>query len=365
MSAIPKTMTAWIAACAGQPKDILELKTNWPIPSSPSSGQIMVQVNYVALNPGDLKMMAHNVPFRGPFIPCMDFVGEVVQVGPSTPALRVGMMVAGTTSFWNVWTGVGVLAEYVVVSGDVVVEKPEDLDASLAPGLLGVAGQTSYVLTRTANMRKGDKALVNGASGGVGCILTQALRGMGVHVTAISSAKNEAMVRRFGAEEVLSVPPNPPSHDETSNTWFLQFVDYTAHASVYDYLDSLYAAPEKESFGVIFDCVGDDTLFYRSPKYLKVDGKFLSIEAGPFGFLRFINWQPVILGGTPRNFVSVFSSPSANSAREVVTWFNKGWIKEVPVDSLFAMEDVLEALEKLATRRTAGKIIIKVEAGSG
>ncbi|KFA46173.1 hypothetical protein S40293_03753 [Stachybotrys chartarum IBT 40293] len=332
MSAIPKTMTAWIAACAGQPKDILELKTDWPIPSSPSSGQIMVQVNYVALNPGDLKMMAHKVPFRGPFIPCMDFVGEVVQVGPSTPALRVGMMVAGTTSFWNVWTGVGVLAEYVVVSGDVVVEKPEDLDACLAPGLLGVAGQTSYVLTRTANMRKGDKALVNGASGGVGCILTQALRGMGVHVTAISSAKNEAMVRRLGAEE---------------------FVDYTAHASLYDCLDSLYAAPEKESFGVIFDCVGDDTLFHRSPKYLKVDGKFLSIEAGPFGFLKFINWQPVILGGTPRNFLSVFSSPSANSAREVATWFNKGWIKEVPVDSLFAMEDVLEALEKLATRRTA------------
>jgi NADPH:quinone reductase-like Zn-dependent oxidoreductase len=159
-------------------------------------------------------------------------------------------------------------------------------------------------------------------------------------------------------------------------------VDYIAHVSLYNLFDSLCAASERQSFSIIFDCVCDDTLFHRSLKYVKVDGKLFSMETGPFGLLKFTNWHTVILVGTPRNSVSVFSSPTANSEREVAAWFNKCWIKEVPVDSLFAMEDVLEikaeiipmkhiahhynkAFENLATQRTAGKIIVKVEMGSG
>jgi NADPH:quinone reductase-like Zn-dependent oxidoreductase len=169
-------MKAWFAVRTGQPKDVLELKTDLPTPPTPKSGQIMVRVTYAALNPGDLKMMAHKLPFKGAIIPAMDLVGEVVEIGSSTSsALRVGMTVAGTTSMMNVWRGIGILANYVVLPAHVLVEKPGALDEPSAVGLLGVAGQTSYVLTRTASLRKGNRALVNGASGGVGCILIQAL----------------------------------------------------------------------------------------------------------------------------------------------------------------------------------------------
>jgi NADPH:quinone reductase-like Zn-dependent oxidoreductase len=202
-------MRAWTAVGAGAPKDVLKFRHDWHMPPKTKSGEIMVRVSYVALNPGDVKMMAHKVPFKGTTIPAMDLVGEIVQIGPSitsTPAsLKIGMTVAGTTSMTNVWRGIGTLAEYVVLPATMVVEKPEGLDESIAAGLLGVAGQTSYVLTDTAGLHEGDRALINGASGGVGCILTQALRGMGVSVTAVCSSKNAAMVRRLGAEEVSHI----------------------------------------------------------------------------------------------------------------------------------------------------------------
>ncbi|KAH7304667.1 hypothetical protein B0I35DRAFT_484234 [Stachybotrys elegans] len=342
MAANATTMKAWIAVQSGRPRDILQLNTTMPLPAMPGPGQIMVQVSYAALNPGDIKMMAHKIPFKGSTIPGMDFVGKVVQMGPSIAsspsALEVGSTVAGTTSMMNVWRGIGILAEYVVIPANLVVEKPEGLDEHLAAGLFGVVGQTSFVLTRTANLRKGDKALINGASGGVGSILTQALRAMGVRVTAVSSAKNEGLVRRLGAEE---------------------FVDYQACTSLPDYLSSICAGPNGRAFDAIFDCVGNDELFYRSPTYLQVRGKFLSIEAGPFGIFKLMNW-PLVLGGTPRTYQSVFSRPSGDHAEEVLAWFNKGWIKEVPVDSIFEMEDAIQAFEKLATQRAAGKIIIRV-----
>ncbi|KAI1356105.1 zinc alcohol dehydrogenase [Xylaria sp. FL0043] len=343
---IPQSMQAWVAFGAGEIQDVLTFKTDWPTPAPPKAGEIMIKVSYVAVNPGDPKMIVKPIPFRKAAIAGMDFAGEVVQVGPSSqssaPTMRLGMIVAGTVPMINILSGVGSLAEYLVVPAHAVAEKPHGLEEGAAAGLLGIVGQTSIVLLRAADLQKGDKVLLNGASGGVGCILTQMLHGMGVHVTGICSSRNESLVRRLGAQEV---------------------VDYTAHDDLYGHISSLTKSSGNRPFDAIFDCVGDDKLYYRSPGYLKTDGKYHSIERGPFGFItqfKFNHW-PVLLGGIPRTYSSVFSNPSGSSAREVVSWFERGCIKEVPIDSVFELKDALKAFEKLATKRTVGKILIKVK----
>ncbi|KAI1129655.1 zinc alcohol dehydrogenase [Nemania abortiva] len=342
---IPRTMKAWVAFGAGTLNDVLELKTDWPTPPPPKAGEIMIRVSYVAINPGDAKMIVKPIPFRKAAIAGMDFAGAVIQIGPSAltspPDLRLGTIVAGTIPMINILRGVGSLAEYLVVPAHAVVEKPKGLQESAAAGLLGIVGQTSVVLLRAANLQRGDKVLLNGASGGVGCVLVQILGGMGVHVTGVCSSKNEPLVRRLGAEEV---------------------VDYTAHRDLYEHLSSLVTPSGSRPFDAIFDCVGDDNLYYRSPQYLKIDGKYHSIERGPFGFItqfKFNHW-PVLFGGIPRTYSAVFNNPAGSSAREVVSWFEKGCIKEVPIDSVFEMNDALKAFDMLATKRTVGKILIKV-----
>lgn len=199
-------MKAWVAFGAGKINDVLQLKDDWPTPAPPKAGEIMIRVSYVAINPGDAKMITKPIPFRKSSIAGMDFAGEIVQVGPpasaSVPGLRLGMVVGGTVPMTNILRGVGSLAEYLVVPAHAVVEKPTGLDEGLAAGLLGIVGQTSIVLLRAANLQRGDKVLLNGASGGVGSTFIQMLQGMGVHVTGICSARNESLVRRLGAEEV-------------------------------------------------------------------------------------------------------------------------------------------------------------------
>ncbi|KAI0518058.1 zinc alcohol dehydrogenase [Xylaria bambusicola] len=343
---IPQTMKAWVAFGSGRLRDVLQLKTDWPTPAPPKAGEILVKVSYVAINPGDPKMIAHSIPFRKVAIAGMDFVGEVVQVGQLSPTsatgIRTGMIVAGTVPMTSILRGVGSLAEYLVVPAHIVVEKPNGVEECVAAGLFGIVGQTSIVMLRTANLREGDRVLLNGASGGVGCILTQMLHGIGVHVTGICSSRNMDLVRRLGAEEV---------------------VDYTAHDDLYGHLTSLATSTGCRPFDAIFDCVGNDTLYYRSPGYLKIDGKYHSIVHGPLGFIaefKFNHW-PVLLGGIPRTYSSVFSNPSGSSALEVVNWFEKGCIKEVPIDSVFEIDDALKAFEALASQRTVGKIVIRVK----
>ncbi|CAI6061898.1 unnamed protein product [Clonostachys chloroleuca] len=342
MTELPKTMIAWIITRAGKPADVLKLKTSWPMPPPPKAGEVLVRVSYAALNPGDIKMMAIMIPWKGKAIAGYDYAGEVIQLGSSArtsnPNIRVGTIVAGTLPLSYLLTGYGTLAEYVILPIDQIVEVPAGISESVAAGIMGIAGQTAASIVAAADLRQGDKVLVNGASGGVGSILIQALHGMGIQIMSVCSARNLDLVLRLGGGEAF---------------------DYKSKDCIYDYLTSLTADTTRDPFDAIIDCVGDDTLFHRSPGYLKATGKFFSIEGGPLGGLT-LKRLPVILGGTPRPFVNVFSKPSTASINMVVGWIEKGWIKELPVDSTFQMDDAIQAFEKLGTKRAVGKIFVKV-----
>lgn len=199
-------MKTWRYDRRGKPNEVLKLHTDVPIPPAPKAGEVLIRVSYVALNPADYKLMEFRVPFRYPATPGIDFVGEIIQVGTETSEsqtkVHIGMTVAGSVLVRSIVRGAGTLAEYIVLPVSAVVEKPKDLPEAVAAGLLGVAGQTSAMLFKSTKFSQGNKVLLNGASGGVGCVLIQVLRAMGVQVTAICSARNAALVRRLGAEEV-------------------------------------------------------------------------------------------------------------------------------------------------------------------
>ena len=207
---LPKTMKAWTVVRNSKTdlKNALQLRTDVPAPSAPPTGaNILVKISHAAINPVDLhfiNILPTWLPFRRTAIPGMDFVGEIVSLGPGVndPALREGVQVGGTLTAGRIAFGAGTLAEYVVVPADSVAVKPEGMSPAQAAGMMGVAGQTSVIMVREADLKPGQRVLVIGASGGVGSVLTQVLKGKGAVVYAICSGANAEMVRRLGADEV-------------------------------------------------------------------------------------------------------------------------------------------------------------------
>jgi NADPH:quinone reductase-like Zn-dependent oxidoreductase len=209
MAELPKTMKAWVVAKNGLPKDALVLRTDWPVPPPPTGANIMVKISHAALNPADIVLIGNVpswLPFRKNAIPGLDFAGEVVRAGPSASAhVKVGTEVCGSLGVAQVAFGKGSLADYVVVPAHLVAVKPKHLSMAAAAGLMGVAGQTAALIMRAAKIQKGERVLVNGASGGVGTVLLQVLKASGAVTTAVCSGTNEALVRRLGADEVGNV----------------------------------------------------------------------------------------------------------------------------------------------------------------
>lgn len=207
-SDIPMTMKAWLVVKNGEPRHALALKTDYPVPSKLKSGNILIKVDYTSLNPADLNFMAdipNWIPFRRNPIPGLDFAGKVVKLGQDVPedlGIQVGTEVCGALNVMSVAMGRGSLAEYIEVPASKVVLKPMGIGLKDATGAIGISGQTAYIVVKEADIKPGDRVLINGASGGVGTMLIQAAKAKGALVYAVCSGANAELVKSLGADEV-------------------------------------------------------------------------------------------------------------------------------------------------------------------
>ena len=198
-------MRAWVVTQRGNPIDVLKLKMDHPVPVAPKGSDLLVRITHACLNPADIflcNILPTWLPFRRNPIPGFDFAGRVEIAGPSAPKeFSPGAEVCASLSLWDILAGRGTLAEFVLVSSDIVSPKPKELSLAASSGL-GVTGQTVTIMLKEAKIQEGDRVLINGSSGGVGTLLVQVAKAKGAHVTATCSKANISMVKRLGADEV-------------------------------------------------------------------------------------------------------------------------------------------------------------------
>jgi NADPH:quinone reductase-like Zn-dependent oxidoreductase len=135
-------------------------------------------------------------------------------------------------------------------------------------------------------------------------------------------------------------------------------MDYTQHPSLPTHLATL-----SSEYNSIIDTIYSTPLYTSSPSYLHPHGRFISIVGGRTqGIYPFImhKLRPVVLGGTPRRWDILGLAPNGELAREVSGWIEDGVLKEVPVDTEFGFEDVKEAFERVASKRSRGKVVVRV-----
>jgi len=293
----------------------------------PKDNEVLIRIYSTAVNSADYRLRSANpwlvklfLGFPRPRINILGGVlsGVVEEVGSAVTKYQVGDEVFGSTGLTF-----GAYSEYKCLSQNAVITtKPDNLSYGQA-STITFGGLTALYFVQQANIQKGQKVLVYGASGSVGTSVVQLAKYYGAEVTGVCSTKNLELVKSLGAATVI---------DYTKE-------DFTNNGVTYD---------------VVFECV-DKISVAKGLKSLKKDGALFLISAGLGDTIK-AAWMS--LTGKPKIVAGTFSEKTENLI--VLKKLVQSGDLQAVVDKTYDLADMVEAHRYVEAGHKAGNVSIAV-----
>lgn len=146
-----------------------------------------------------------------------EFVGEVVEIGPSVTNVQVGDRVIGN----NHYTGSGIgtdglpeglptnhaSREHQIFHQDKLIKIPSGMTDEIAAAF-SIGAQTSYSMIRKLQVTEGSNVLVTSAKSNTSLFAIRALQKYGANVYAVSTSQRfEKELQDIGVKELIVVAP--------------------------------------------------------------------------------------------------------------------------------------------------------------
>ncbi len=311
-----------------------------PAPSIQHPDHVQVAIHATSINPVDWKIRSGSqrgiIRYRLPRVLGMDLAGVVVAVGSAVTRFAPGDEVYASPG----WREHGTYCETTVLPEDQLAPKPRNLsyrDAATLP-LVGLTAW--HCLHERLQRRAGQRVFVMAGSGGVGTFAIQLCKAFGAWVATTCSARNHALVRDLGADEVI---------------------DYqtTRFEDVLHDLD------------IVLDSLGGDATFRALP-LLRRGGLLASIVPGlPTYTARYGPHLAVLAAGARMAALrlrgllrgvearTVVREPIGSDLQAIAELVEQGKIRPV-IDRTYDLEQIAEAHRYGETGRIRGKVAIAV-----
>ena len=318
----------------------LQYTSDHPMPVV-REGHVIIRVGASSFNYHDVftvkGMPGIKVPL--PVVIGLDMAGEIVEVGAGVSGWNKGDRVL--VNPLNKAKGLmgemldGGMAEYCLVAADQLIGMPAGVSFADAAALPVAYGTAHRMLVTHQTVKKGDRVLVLGASGGVGtgCVILAKMLGAEV-IACASSADKLARLTEIGADHVINYKE----------------VDFSKWAV------EKYGKPQRRSYeggvDVVINFTGGDT-WVPSLKCLKRGGTLLVCGAtaghDPKEDLRYVwSFELKIVGSNS------FYIENLTAMMDMIA---KGEMKPL-IDKNLPLSEAREGLRLIADREVIGKVII-------
>lgn len=303
---------------------------------------VLIQVHAASVNALDSKIKSGEfkqiLPYRFPLILGNDVAGTVISVGAGVRDFQPGDEVYARADDDRI----GGFAERIAIKASSLALKPKNLSMVEAAALPLVALTAWQTLVETAQLKPGQKVLIQAGSGGVGTIAIQLARYLGASVATTTSTANVDWVQALGADVVIDYKQQ----------------DFSSLLHDYD---------------VVLHSLGHEAL-NRSLQILRPGGHLISISGPPTPafavtrglawplkqVLRLLSWR--IRHKASKNasqYSFVFMRADGAQLREITALVESGAIRPV-IDKVFAFQDTDKALDHVDSGRAKGKVVVQM-----
>ncbi|MEO3691505.1 NADPH:quinone oxidoreductase family protein [Roseateles paludis] len=302
-----------------------------PAPALPA-GHLRVRIRAASLNFPDLLIVQGKYQLKPtpPFVPGLEFAGEVLQVGDGVKGFKPGDRVAA-------FGGLGGFATEVVVPAVLALPLPPEFGFEAASAFICTYATSHHALLDRAALQPGETVLILGAAGGVGTAALQIAKAAGARViAAASSAAKCERLAALGADATINY-----SHEDLREA-LKRLTGGTGPDVIYDPVGGDLAEPAFRSIA------------WRG-RYLVVGFAQGQIPALPLNL-------PLLKGAS---LVGVFwgefakREPAANRAllAELLSGHAQGQYRPI-IDSVLPMTELPAAFARLAARDVVGKLVL-------
>lgn len=300
----------------------------------PKADEVLIDVHAASVSYMDFLMVSGGYQLRPPlpYIPGTDASGTVVACGEKVTRFRPGDRVACEGWF-------GGYAERMTARESRTARLPDNADFIAGSTVMHIYLSAWYALVDRARVQSGETVLVTGAAGGVGLACVQLAHLLGAKVVAaVGSAAKEAVVREYGAAEV---------------------VDYSRE----DIRERLRAITGSEGLDVCIDNVGG-SMFATLARLMAWNGRLMPIgfAAGeipslPMNLPLLKNFS--IVGAFTGAWADRRPDEAARAAEIVMGWLGEGKLRP-RIDRVLPLEQAADAMRAIADRSVQGRVVLRV-----
>lgn len=297
-----------------------------PLPH-PARNEVLVKVEACSVNPRDIGIRSGELKFitgnKFPKITCADFSGSIVALGKGVKEFKIGDEVYGYIQSVNQ----GCLAEYIRVPINWISRKSNDIPHQIAAAMPCTYLTALQAVRNKAAIKKGEKILIYGASGGVGTAAIQLAKHYNAHVTAVCNSRNAAYCKQQGADEV----------------W------------CYDEEDIL---AKENRFDIFFQVYSKYGLLYNQMKHLlKPNGSYITLIPSPGVFISSLINR--IKGNPKLKLLLVKAVPDDLELLQKLA--QQGKLRP-HISHAFEMDEIKEAHKVVETNHAVGKVVVTIHA---
>ncbi len=309
----------------GEPEVLIPREFERP---TPKNNEVLIKICTSSVTSGDARLRAFKIPI-GFWLPTrivfgltkprkqiagMELSGEIEQIGKDVTLFKKGDTVYGTAGM-----KFGANAEYICLSENAaLVRKPENVSHEQAVACIFGGLTALHFLKDKVNVQKGQKVLINGASGAVGTASIQLANYLDAEVTGVCSTSNIEFIKSLGAEKAI---------------------DYTQE----DFCKN------NQAYDVILDTVGNLSLS-RCRDSLSESGKLILINSDLLTNIVSLIQSKVICG------VAGESKGALDFLRKLIEAGNMNPV----IDRTYRLEQTPEAHRYVDTGRKKGNVVITV-----